>query len=338
MAVSVGDIFVALGFKVDSRALKGFDSDIQGLTANMVATTGAIAGALYGLERFVSSSTEAGAKIANVAEQTGIGTSELQKLAYAANAANSSFSFDNALNGLAALRKSLYDISVGKGNNSAWQILGIDPNGKTPTQLISELAQATHGLDRARATDLLDQTGLGKEYLRLLEEVYNNPNFIEQTGGPLVISDKDIATLAEGDRILNNIWKTIQMIKAEVTVGLFDKFKGVQADLETERENQRAAKPAKPEYLFPGLMNPIDNFLGLFSSGSSKTSPTNPQYLFPDANNAIDRMLQNNNNATNTGDTNVQITVNGAEDPQQTASVIQDYIQAAQDQRARSMK
>ena len=345
MAVNVGDIFVALGFKVDDKELKQFDGGVRNLTGNILATTGAVAGAIYAVSRFISSSTTAAASIRNVAQETGIATDELQKVAYAANAANSAFSFDQAVNGIANLRKSLYDIQFNGGKNGVWGVLGIDPNGKDIDQILDQLSQKLHGMDRARASDLLDQTGLGRGYLSLLEEMYNNPNFVDQTGGPLVISDKDIATLAEADRILNNIWKTVQMIKAKVTVGLFNGFGAGNEKADTGAAAVKSDFDNKGGY-FAGMGEQFKNALSWYKSDHTDPNanlPFTESMLGQGIKNSLVWLKEAEKNANNglpifTGDTNVQITINGAEDPKVTADVVQEYIQAAQDQRAKAMK
>lgn len=353
--MKVGDIFVALGFKVDDKNLKQFDGGIRSLSSNMLAAVGSITAGLYALDRFVESSTTAATKIATVGEQTGLSTTELQKLAYAANDANTAFSFDGALAGLANLRKSIYDIQMGKGNNSAWNILGIDPTGKGIEQIINELAEKTNGMDRARATDLLNQIGLGGDYLKLLQEIYQNPNYVNEKGLPFAISPEDLATLTEADRLLNNMWKNLSLMKSETTVGLFKSFKfakgyaGLPSD--TKQELNPLFEMAARYFGLDGIIMAKNAFS--WSRGLSKNAislanltpeqmkeaniPFEDTLLFRGLQNTF-TSLQDAERNSRTGDTNVTVNVNGVQDPEAVGEAVQRYIQEAQDQRPGSLR
>ncbi|TDE17718.1 hypothetical protein [Dyadobacter psychrotolerans] len=332
--MNVGSIFVALGFKVDDKNLKQFDGGIRGLSSNMLAAVGSITAGLYALDRFVESSTTAAAKIANIGEQTGLGTTELQKFAYAANNANSAFSFDSALSGLANLRKSIYDIQMGKGNNSAWNILGIDPTGKDIEQIINELAEKTNGMDRARATDLLNQTGLGGDYLKLLQEIYQNPNYVNQTGLPLAISPDDLATLAEADRLLNNMWKNLSLMKSQATVSLFKWAEGLG---DPRYENNRVQEVKDWwEFVKEGAGNKVDGGVNWLKEMAQPEAdiPFEDTLLYKGLKNSLSFLEEADRNVrTAQGDTNVTINVNGVQDPDAVGEAVQRHIQEAQDQR-----
>lgn len=122
---SIGEVFLSLGFDVDETTLKDFSDKIGDLQKSMLKLTGVAGGTLYGLMRFAAGTTESATALENLRDLTGENTENVLKWMTAANAANTSISFDGVRESIQSVNQALSDAALG-ANRNVYMLLGVD--------------------------------------------------------------------------------------------------------------------------------------------------------------------------------------------------------------------
>ncbi len=135
----LGEAFIALGFDVSDDKLKEFDKKIEALEKNFGKLAAVGAAALFGIERFAHSVSQNAVALRDLQIQTGLSQEGLQKWAQAANIADSSLSFENAQEGIAALQKNLQGLRYGQGNPTPFNLLHIDYMNQSAFSVLRQL-------------------------------------------------------------------------------------------------------------------------------------------------------------------------------------------------------
>lgn len=165
---SLGELFIELGVKADTQALKNVQSAVKGLRTNLLLVGAAFTGAIVGLDRFVNSSLKGVVALQNLNQQTGLSIEKLQRFQQAGQLANLSLNADQIAQSIGNVQRNLAEIRLGGGNLAPFQLLGISPLGKDAFQVIEELRGAIQGIDPAIATNLISQLGLSPEFINIL--------------------------------------------------------------------------------------------------------------------------------------------------------------------------
>jgi hypothetical protein len=166
--VKIGDLFIALGFKVTGAA--EFDAAKAGLKhAAIDATklTVAVNAANAGLLALVAYGMRAAVEMKNFAVSTGLSTTELQKWQHNAEV--------NDVSGqeLASTIKELQDVrasfALGEPKNvGAWTLLGVDPT-QDPFVVLDQLRTKLKGFsDVGVARNLAERVGIGPNVFQML--------------------------------------------------------------------------------------------------------------------------------------------------------------------------
>lgn len=167
MASMVGELFVALGFKVDQKALKDFDDGIKTLEKNMFKLAAGAAATVWALNRFVAGSVSRAEQLRAFRLETGWATDGIEQMAEAARQFDSTVTFDRALQGM----KTLADLSgsAGWGQFEGKALFtGIsDWANITPERMLSVMREnygsflAMQGGNVAAVQQILDTVGMG---------------------------------------------------------------------------------------------------------------------------------------------------------------------------------
>lgn len=138
--MNVGELFIKLGFDVDSQKLKDFQSDLNAGFSTMLKLTAATTGALYALDKFVEGSINNAVAMRNFRTVTGESVDQLQRWQVAATMANTALSVEQVTGSVNNLNKALADITMGKGNAAgiAAMLIG-DVRGKSAFEVLEEL-------------------------------------------------------------------------------------------------------------------------------------------------------------------------------------------------------
>ena len=131
---SIGELFINLGVKGDTKKLDEFKGSVTKLRSNLIAVGAAFAGAVVGLNTLVNSSLKGVVSLQNLSNQTGLAVENLQKLQQVGQLSNLALSADQIAQSIGNLQKNINDITVfGTGNLTPFSQLGVDPmQSKTP--------------------------------------------------------------------------------------------------------------------------------------------------------------------------------------------------------------
>ena len=162
------EIFVALGFKVDDKKLKDFNTNVETTVKSLKRAITVVSGAVIAVDRLTNALLKANQAYVSFNQQTGISIDAANRLMGAGMLANYSLAPEAMMNSLQALQSNLAAIRIGQGNLAPFQILGINPAGKDATQIIEDLRIALEGVDDAMAVNLIQQMGLSPEFISLL--------------------------------------------------------------------------------------------------------------------------------------------------------------------------
>lgn len=95
--MNVGELFVTLGFKVDTEKLKEFNDNISNAQKTLVKVSVAAAGAVWAMNRFVAKAVDDSAALKNFESIVGGSADEVQRLHRAAQDFNTTFTLDQAM-------------------------------------------------------------------------------------------------------------------------------------------------------------------------------------------------------------------------------------------------
>jgi len=167
---SIGELFINLGVKGDTKKLDEFKASVTKLRSNLIAVGAAFAGAVVGLNTLVNSSLKGVVSLQNLSNQTGLAVENLQKLQQVGQLANLSLSADQVAQSIGNLQKNINDITVfGSGNITPFSQLGVDPmQSKTAFEVLERVRENIKGLNAATATNLISQIGLSPEFINIL--------------------------------------------------------------------------------------------------------------------------------------------------------------------------
>ncbi len=167
---SIGELFINLGVKGDTKKLDEFKGSVTKLRSNLIAVGAAFAGAVVGLNTLVNSSLKGVVSLQNLSNQTGLAVENLQKLQQAGQLSNLALSADQIAQSIGNLQKNINDITVfGSGNITPFSQLGVDPmQSKTAFEVLERVRENIKGLNAATATNLISQIGLSPEFINIL--------------------------------------------------------------------------------------------------------------------------------------------------------------------------
>jgi hypothetical protein len=166
---SIADLFITLGVKADTKALKGVSDSVKGLRKNSLLLVAAFTGAALSLDRFVNSALTGVVALQNLNAQTGLSIEKLQKFQQAGQLSNLALSADQIAQSIGNVQKNLAQLKIGQGNIAPFQLLGIDVQGEDAFGIIEQLRDSIKGVDPALASNLISQIGLNPEFINILK-------------------------------------------------------------------------------------------------------------------------------------------------------------------------
>lgn len=166
--MKVGEIFIALGFDVDTADLNTFDRGLKAVRNELLMVTGVVTAALFALDRFIDGSTRGAAALTNFNAATGLSIQKLQQWQNAANLSNFSIGIEQVASSIESLQSNLTQLRLGQGNASPFQLLGIDPTSYDAFKVLDQVREKIKGLDRPLAVNLIQQMGLSPDMIQVL--------------------------------------------------------------------------------------------------------------------------------------------------------------------------
>ena len=124
MSLSIGELFVSLGFDVDDGRLKSFNEGIKTASGELLKLSAIATGGVYALNAFLEGSINRAFGIKNFSTETGQATEGLQRFQSVVNQVNAAVSTTEAAAKYRALANAMTDISQQGGGGSLARLTG----------------------------------------------------------------------------------------------------------------------------------------------------------------------------------------------------------------------
>lgn len=185
--MKVGELFVALGIDAETEKAKGFESVLVSTTLKAAGLVTALIGVSLELRRMINESLEFSVEMQRFEKQTGLSAEKLQYWQIIAERAN--VSADDVSASVSALGRNIANINMGRGDVSPFQMMGINPRGKDPFTVLSEVQEAIKGMNRPTAVNLMEQMGITPDMIMLLSMTTKEMKAL--AGPDLILSDRN---------------------------------------------------------------------------------------------------------------------------------------------------
>lgn len=206
--MKIGELFIALGFKVDGKEkLDATDRGLDSAASKATKLTLGINAVNLAFLAMVNSAMRGAQALQNFALSTGLSTDELQQ--WQRLAAVNGVAAEDLASAVKALQTARSQFALGQPQNvGAWSILGVDPR-EDPFKVLRALRKRISGVqDVGVARNLLGQVGL-ESLLPLLRG--SNEEF-EKWSKNFVVNQRQIAQLTR----LNAAWQSLKASIASV--------------------------------------------------------------------------------------------------------------------------
>ncbi len=192
--MKVAELFATIGLKIDQKPLKDFNKNFQSVEKgfsrlpktigeasvsidrfiggpvkrNLLIFPALLGAAVFAIDRFVDSSVRGAVSLQNFQRQTGLFSSDLQRLQIAGQLSDLTLSADQVTQSVINLQNNLTNVRLGRGDTAGFRLLGIDVIGKDAFQVIDDLREAIKGIEPSVAINLLEQIGLSRQFFNVL--------------------------------------------------------------------------------------------------------------------------------------------------------------------------
>lgn len=168
----------------------------NGITSAIKWTT-AIAGAVIVLDRLGNSLLKANQLYINFTNQTGMSIASLNRMAGVGRLASMNMSAEQVASDLTSLQQKIFQLGLTGEGSGIFAQLGMNPIGMNPEQFINALRNRTQGLTGEQKTYILDQLGLSREWINVLELSTKDYNEFLSASRKLQLSEKERKDLAK---------------------------------------------------------------------------------------------------------------------------------------------
>lgn len=219
--MKIAELFVSLGVKGSEsagKAIQGTTDGLKGILSSGLAAKAMIAGVVYGLERMMSASAQAGTSLVNASAFTGISARSLQQWQYAARQAGMSA---EEMNGnITAVQASMTKMRMTgqapAGVVSMANMVGFDPKKAEDTlyvlSKIQEFVQKVH--DPGAGNELAASFGVSQAYLAAgRRNIFTDANFNRAP----TYSEGEVKSLDKTNIAMLNLEQKVGMIIGRLT-------------------------------------------------------------------------------------------------------------------------
>lgn len=219
--MNVGEFFVLLGVKGDDKSKKaigGVDTAIKDVKNSSVAAKIAILGVVYGLERMMSQSMQAGTGLKQFADFTGLSAVELQKWQYAGR--QFGVGADEIASGAKTVQSAMAQMRMGMGAPAGMsfldQVVGLE-NEKVDDAfyMLGKLQEFAKKVQTPMANEVLKSFGLSEKMIAAMRNNAFNP---EAFAKAQVYSTSAIDTLNKSNAMWSNLGDKMQKMFGNFTV------------------------------------------------------------------------------------------------------------------------
>ncbi len=213
--MNIAELFVNLGIKGSDQTVGALTSVKKGLgevsSMSLEAKAGILA-AMYGLERMMAVSGQAGTNLTNFASLTGISAKTLQEWQYAARQAG--VSGEELSGSMKAVQNSMSNMLLGKGAPEGMKVVanavgGIDINRvRDVTYMMGKLQEAAQKLPKDIGNNVLKSFGISEGTIAAMRRNAFNPAAFAKAP---TYSDKEVNQLDKSNIAWSNLGNKIQM-------------------------------------------------------------------------------------------------------------------------------
>jgi hypothetical protein len=224
---SVGELFVSLGFDVDSKALDQFDQGIKNLSGNMLELLGISGVTAYGVNKFVTGAMDGAQTMISLAQGTRLASVELQNYSNVVAYMNKDITAGAAAANIAQLDARLNAVRQGfTGDTSIIYALGrIGANAKDMNMMqILDLMNQKFRSGEIKPTEqlsVLTAMGLAPQFLNALNA---KPEQLANAHKAVDITAQQQKDLAESSRRLNEAFIRLETILERILASPLLKF------------------------------------------------------------------------------------------------------------------
>jgi hypothetical protein len=202
--MNIANLFATLGYKVDDKGLKQFESSLKSVGKNMAILTATVGAGIYALNKFVDNTLQNTIGLDNFNKQTGLSINKLQEWQRAAQLSNLSISAEEVSGSLTGLQKQIVELHQGRGDAKPFNLLGIQVGGtgKDAIDVLEEVRSSIVNLDNATATNIIAKMGLNPKMINVLR--LSNKEFKELSKARFLKKEQrdDIMALGKSFKML----------------------------------------------------------------------------------------------------------------------------------------
>jgi hypothetical protein len=274
--MTVGELFITLGFKADTMKLKDFMNAVGELNMRSVMSAVGL-GTLYeATAKIMGIADQAGMSVWNFAETTGISGKSMTQFAYYAEQMGSSV--EDAQASLKNLQMAMFNVSIGRGNMEPFILTGIDPT-KVKDQF--EVLQKIGEFLRGPASDavkrmVVAEFGLSESMIPVLKNTQSLNQALKGMGYIYDTEIKKVREFHQANKELGQSLQQLAMFGAKLltpTVNALQKIASGAAHI--------ARREGGWGEFFGGLarMSPLANVAGLVGAGVASHVVNNNQKI-----------------------------------------------------------
>lgn len=272
--MKLGEAFIALGFNVDDAALKGFSDKISDLEVNLFKVSGTAAAALYGIDRFIDSVTRNSVALRDLSISTGLSKQELQEWAIAAHLSDTAFSTEQAEANIKSLQGHLAELhNFGTGALSFSRLLGADAKNMNAFEVLQILhdrmpylmANANQFGGQAGIASLMQQIGLGDQWLNLLQQTDQQYKRTHESAKAYMLKDDEIKNLTAMDFAAEQLRMRLELLAQQFGASFSPQAIGIMNQIPTTIGNITTGIQA--------LKTPLEVLVGIMGTAAVLLKP-----------------------------------------------------------------
>lgn len=212
--MNVAELFVNLGITGADKtvgALGDVKKGLGGVASMSLEAKAAILAALYGFERMMAQSGQAGTGLMNFAALTGLSAKNLQQWQYAARQAG--VASEDLTGSLKGVQNSMTNMLLGKGAPEGFALVknavGLDTNRLRDTfYVMQQLQKAAQALPKDVGNNVLKSFGLSEDTIAAMRRNAFNPTNLNKAP---TYSNNEIGALDKANVAWSNLGNKVQM-------------------------------------------------------------------------------------------------------------------------------
>lgn len=168
-----------------------------GLATQAAKITAVVSGAVIAFDRLGNSVLKANQLYKNFDQQTGISITRLNRLAGVAQLAGMNMSAQDVAGDLASLQQRIFKLGLTGEGAGIFAQLGMNPIGMDSDKFLNALRRRMKGLSEVQKTYILDQLGLSREWLNVINLSNAEYEDLVQQSQKLQLTEKERKQLAQ---------------------------------------------------------------------------------------------------------------------------------------------